>query len=202
MIKDDDLIFEGRTVYDRIMDDPMKISELRKLYETGHTDAFIADFLNVNIKSFKTWIKGYPLFKDRIDSWKALADDRVVKSMYEKAIGYTHKETKLFQHEGNILSKKIEKHYPPDYSAGSLWLRNRQRDEWKDIKDMSTKTELNVDGQLKVGAPQLAERIDLIEAKAIETTATVVEEVIPVKEIVEVIKAEVIPEIDIEELLG
>ena len=63
---------------------------------------------------------------------KQLADEEIEKSLYLRAKGYAHKETKVFNNDGTIITKDIVKHYPPDTNAAKFWLSNRKPDKWKD----------------------------------------------------------------------
>lgn len=168
--------FGDRTPFDLIMQDPRKIEEIRILIEAGHTDNFVAKFLNVSPYSFKAWVKRFPDFEAAVKKWKDVADENVVKALYDKAIGYALPETKVFCYEGKIIEHEIVKHIVPDFSSQSLWLRNRKREDWKDIKDMSTKTDVTVKGQLKVGISELSARIEQITGKIVETTAKHIED--------------------------
>src|SRR6516225_6395600 len=50
---------------------------------------------------------------------KAPADERVVVSLYQRALGYDHNG----------------KHYPPDVTACIFWLKNRAPEEWRDRRE-------------------------------------------------------------------
>ena len=161
---------ERHEVLISIKSDEDKLKQIKVLIEAGHTDAFVAKFLKVNVGTFRAFIKRYPDLESKVKEWKDAADDNVEKALYDKAIGYSMPETKVFCYEGSIVEHETTKHFPPDYSSGSLWLRNRRREDWKDIKDMSTKADLTVKGQLHVGQPELNDRLEQL-GEAIETTA-------------------------------
>ena len=51
-------------------------------------------------------------------------DDKLVRSLYKKAVGYTVTEkTTEYSPEGEVVKKKVtSKHYPPDISALKAYL--------------------------------------------------------------------------------
>jgi len=60
----------------------------------------------------------------------------VARSLYQRAIGYSHEDVDIRVVDKEIVKTKIVKHYPPDVTAASLWLRNRRPDLWRDKQDI------------------------------------------------------------------
>jgi len=58
-----------------------------------------------------------------------VADDRVVRSLYQRSVGYTYEAVKIFMPAGASNRFTRREHVPPDTAAASLWLRNRRKDE-------------------------------------------------------------------------
>jgi len=56
----------------------------------------------------------------------------VVRSLFQRACGYSHPEDKIFQHEGNPVVVPTTKHYPPDATSAIFWLKNRDPANWRD----------------------------------------------------------------------
>jgi len=73
-------------------------------------------------------------FSDIIKKGKAIADSEVERSLFERANGYTHRETKVFCSNGDIVTEDIERHYPPDAVACMFWLCNRKKGDWQHIQ--------------------------------------------------------------------
>lgn len=46
----------------------------------------------------------------------------VLNALYERAIGYTHRETKTYLHDGKVITATTVKHYPPDKQAAQEFL--------------------------------------------------------------------------------
>lgn len=123
-------------------------SQAEKLCKLGATDAELADFFEVNEDTINEWKKVRPEFSESIKSGKILADSNVADSLYQRALGFEHDSEEIkvmYDKETNdqyIERVPIKKKYPPDTTAAIYWLKNRQKDKWRD------KTE--VDQTLKV----------------------------------------------------
>jgi hypothetical protein len=111
---------------------PEYAEQARKLCELGATDADIADFFKVSDRSIYRWAAKFPEFSQALKAGKAASDDRVERSLYHRAVGYTFDSEKVFQHQGGIIRAKTKEHVPPDTTACIFWLKNRRRDEWRD----------------------------------------------------------------------
>jgi len=96
-----------------------------KLTLLGAVDTELANFFDVAEATIHNWKLKHPKFLESIKNGKDIANANVAVSMYQKAIGYSHPEDKIFNNNGKPLVVKTIKHYPPDTQAGSLWLRNR-----------------------------------------------------------------------------
>ena len=111
-------------------------AQVRKLCLLGATDKEIADFFNVSEATINNWKIKYPEFLESIKEGKVLADATVSESLYKRANGYSHAEDKIFNSNGEALVVPTTKHYPPDSTAAIFWLKNRQRDKWRDRQDV------------------------------------------------------------------
>lgn len=112
------------------------IEQAKKLCKLGATDVQIANFFGVCEKTINNWKHEYPEFLQSLRSAKSEADKEVEKSLFQRAIGYTCKDTKFATWEGDITdSQEYDKNYPPDVSACIFWLKNRDSDRWKDKRE-------------------------------------------------------------------
>jgi len=104
----------------------------------GATDVEMAGFFGVNQQTLNRWKKAHPEFCQSLKEGKEVADAKVVKSLFHRATGYAHEDTKFATFEGKITDRETyEKHYPPDTTAAIFWLKNRQRDKWSDKTEVS-----------------------------------------------------------------
>jgi hypothetical protein len=115
-----------------------------KLALLGATDVQLANFFDVSHGTIDTWKKEHAEFLGAINKGKDEADANVSKSLYRRAMGYSHRAVKIFQHQGEIIEAPYIEHYPPDTTACIFWLKNRQTAHWRD----KTETDVNVVGSL------------------------------------------------------
>jgi len=113
---------------------PEHCETVKKLVMLGAKHTEIADFLDVSTKTIYQWKVDHPEFRDSINLTKEQYDERVVRSLCERAQGYTCKEEKVFNVNGELKTKTVNKHYPPDPTSMIFWLKNRQPDEWRDVQ--------------------------------------------------------------------
>ena len=86
----------------------------------------LAYIFNVSQVTISDWLKNNSDFSDAVREGRKQADAKVVSKLYERAIGYTHDEEKVFQNNGKIVTHTTKKHYPPDVKAAVSWLQVRQ----------------------------------------------------------------------------
>lgn len=103
----------------------------------GATDKDLAGFFDVTEQTINGWKKKHPEFFESIKKAKHEPDAKVVRSLYEKATN-------------------------GDVTAQIFWLKNRQKDKWRD------KQEVEQTGEVKHRhdvSPDLREKLDAIYGK-------------------------------------
>jgi|WetSurSiteA1Bulk_404760.scaffolds.fasta_scaffold00868_8 hypothetical protein len=128
------------TLYDSAM-----CVQVEKLCKLSATDKEIADFFEISEATLYNWKNEYPKFLEAIKRGKLLADSNVADSLYNRAMGYEHKEDDIKVCDKEIVITPTIKHYPPDPTALIFWLKNRQPEKWRDRRE----TELS--GHLDIG---------------------------------------------------
>src|SRR6185369_17860615 len=68
---------------------PEYVELARKLCKSGQTDREIADFFEVSIATITNWKAEDPEFLASIINARDVADERVERSLYHRAVGYT-----------------------------------------------------------------------------------------------------------------
>lgn len=112
--------------------DTLDLKQVEKVARRGWTDADMADFFGVTERTWNNWKVAHDTFFQSLKEWRAEADERVERSLYERATGYSHPEDKIFNDGGEPLVVPTRKHYPPDTTAAIFWLKNRQPEKWRD----------------------------------------------------------------------
>ena len=108
-----------------------------KLCELGATDKDLADFFSVSLPTIWRWQSAHPEFCSALKVGKSAADDRVERSLYHKANGYSFKATKIFMPanaSAPVYAPYIE-HIPPDTTACIFWLKNRRPEQWREKQE-------------------------------------------------------------------
>jgi hypothetical protein len=111
---------------------PEYVDQAQKLCGHGLTDEELADFFDVCVSTIYAWKSKHPEFSQAIKIGGSPCDDRVERSLYQRATGYTIKTEKVFNAGGEILRAATKEHVPPDTGAAIFWLKNRRKDRWRD----------------------------------------------------------------------
>lgn len=108
--------------------------QAEKLCAMGQTDMELAHFFEVNVRTIYRWQADFPEFCQSLKAGKDLADERVERSLYQKAVGYEQDAVKIFMPAGAaapVYAPYVEK-IAPDTTAGIFWLKNRRPAEWRE----------------------------------------------------------------------
>lgn len=126
-----------------------------KLCDLGATDQELAAFFEVDISTLYRWKNTHKGFCDAIKTAKSVADERVERSLYQRALGYVQDDVKIFMHSasGEPVYAPFKSKVVADTTAAIFWLKNRRPDEWRDKKEH----DIGVDGSL---AALIAESLD------------------------------------------
>lgn len=110
--------------------------QARELCELGATDFELAIFFKVDVRTIYNWKHSHPAFFQALKVGKDALDDRVERSLYQRAVGYSFNAEKIFHHQGAITRADYVEHVPPDPGAAMSWLKNRRGDKWRDKSDV------------------------------------------------------------------
>ena len=125
--------------------DKVDLRQVEKLACMGWTDAQMSDFFEVDERTWNNWKGKHEEFFQSLKGWKASADARVERSLYERATGYSVPEDKIFNDGGIPLVVPTRKHYPPDTTAMIFWLKNRDPENWRDKVDHALSGKVGVE---------------------------------------------------------
>lgn len=115
-----------------------------KLAELGATDQELADFFEIDVRTLYRWKHDHGEFCQSLKTGKNTADERVERSLYQKAIGYEQDEVKIFMpaNAANPVYAPYRAKIAPDTTAAIFWLKNRRSQEWRDKQDVEHSGEI------------------------------------------------------------
>ncbi|MDB5280696.1 MAG: Transposase [Ferruginibacter sp.] len=119
-----------------------------KLCLLGFTDKDLAFYFGVDEQTITNWKKQKPGFFGSVMAGKQIADATIAESFFKRAKGYDYDEITYekvdskqnleitsdgqIKAEDTYKKKIVTKHLPPDAGAAMNWLKNRQKDLWRD----------------------------------------------------------------------
>lgn len=120
---------------------PEFAKQAAKLAELGATDQELADFFEVEVRTIYRWKHDHDEFCQSLKVGKDVADSRVERSLYQRAIGYEQDEVKIFMpaNAANPVYAPFRAKVAPDVTAAIFWLKNRRKDEWRDKSEVEHK---------------------------------------------------------------
>ena len=155
--------FNGRMI--------MKMFEMAKL---GLTQEKLALALDINIATLHIWMREYPKFRRSYEEGRDIYDNGVHLALQKRAMGYNYEEVKEFEGVDSLgrayhYTTKVNKHVPPETTAGIFWLKNRHPTEWRDVHraEINSNVNLNLNKTLKLELLSTEER-EMIEGIAIK----------------------------------
>lgn len=130
----------------------------------GATDERLAAAFDVSVDTIAEWKLVHPNFSDALRKGKDEADAQVVKSLYQRAMGYEHPAVKIITvaNGNNQGSEVVEvpyvERYPPDTTAAIFWLKNRQRATWRDRQEIEHSGEVGIADALAAARARAKDR--------------------------------------------
>ena len=110
----------------------------------GATDQEVAESFGVSKRTIIRWKADHPSFAEAYQRGKDVADAKVERALYQRAIGYKVTETeKIIEMDPKtgdtkpVRVKTSEKEYPPDTMAGMYWLNNRSKGKWSQRQEVT-----------------------------------------------------------------
>lgn len=97
----------------------------------GATDQDLSELFDVSRSTINLWKIQFKGFSDALKPAKEIADSRVERALYQRAVGYSHEEDDIRVIEGKVVVTPTVKHYPPDTTACIFWLKNRMPEQYR-----------------------------------------------------------------------
>jgi hypothetical protein len=108
----------------------------RAMCRLGASDYDLACEFDCTTDSIWRWRSKYPEFSDATLEGKEAFDNRIERSLAQRAAGYSYHSEKLFNYEATVVRAETVEHVPPDVNACRLWLMNRRPSEWRDKSEV------------------------------------------------------------------
>jgi hypothetical protein len=123
----------------------------KKMAEEGLLDEQIWEQLGIGKVAFYDYQNTHPNFANALKEGKRKPNEEVEATLFKSAVGYTvqerHVELDAQQKPKKIIV--IDKHVPGNVVAQIFWLKNRMRERWRDVREITA--------QVTGGPPQLPE---------------------------------------------
>lgn len=98
---------------------PEYAQQAEKACAEGATNADLAELFKVTVSTVQLWLTQHAEFSESVKRGRAETDDRVVKSLYQRAI-------------------------TSDTTAAIFWLKNRRPAEWRDRQEHAVSGNITV----------------------------------------------------------
>lgn len=106
------------------------------MYMEGMTDAEVADYFQIDTATLGRWAIAHPEFRAAIKMSKEVADDRVERSLFQRACGYRYRAQKAMIVDKAVEIVEYNEHVLPETVACIFWLKNRRPELWRDVHKM------------------------------------------------------------------
>lgn len=110
----------------------------------GATDEEIAEAFHISVRTLHRWKKTHPELLTALEEGKDVADTKVKRSLYQRAVGYEAKEvTQIIEQDPATGTQRVSKtkvttkHIVPDTMACMYWLNNRSKGEFSQRQEVT-----------------------------------------------------------------
>lgn len=110
----------------------------------GAVDEEIAEAFHISVRTLHRWKKTHPELLTALEEGKDVADAKVKRSLYQRAVGYEAKEvTQIIEQDPATGTQRVSKtqvttkHIVPDTMACMYWLNNRSKGEFSQRQEVT-----------------------------------------------------------------
>ncbi len=123
---------------------PKMVEKIVALAQTGMIESEICRKVGICQSTMTNWKISHPDFLVALRAAKDVVDDAVEAALLKRAQGYEHKAVKIhFDSDGKVHTKEYIERYPPDSTSMIFWLKNRRRQQWRDVNKFEHSGEIN-----------------------------------------------------------
>ena len=118
--------------------------QAKKLCLLGCIDKELASFFEISVATLNNWKKDHRGFLESVRAGRIVADASVADKLFKRAMGFYYDEVtfentsleKILEEENIKMpaykKKVVRKFVIPDVGAQTMWLKNRQKDKWRE----------------------------------------------------------------------
>ena len=113
--------------------------EAQEFAMLGMTREEMAHIWEVHPVTVYGWQRDHAEFREALKAGGAVADAKVVRSLYKKACGYEYETVKTYRDKetGEIIQTPVTVVVEPDTQAAKHWLSCRQPHRWRDVQQVN-----------------------------------------------------------------
>ena len=143
---------------------PEHIAEASRLFADGGTEEQVAKALGVSAVTLRAWKRRNPEFLSASTIAKDAADEKVVASLYQRALGYSHPAVKIVtvargaNQGSDVVEVPYTEHYPPDATSMIFWLKNRRPKEWRDKQEVEHSGTIDIADAIRASRERASKR--------------------------------------------
>lgn len=106
------------------------------LARRGLTNEQIAHDLGISTRTLSRWTRDSDAVRLALRENKLIADSEVEDALRKRALGYTYTEKRVMRSgkKGEERIEVTEKEVAADVTACIFWLKNRNREAWRDVQ--------------------------------------------------------------------
>lgn len=113
----------------------MILQRIREMGRQALTIYEASQELGISPMTFNRWLADDAAVLEAFSLGADMANKRVEQALFHKAIGYTYPAEKIaINADGVVTRVRYTEHVPPDNTAMIFWLKNRERDRWRDVQ--------------------------------------------------------------------
>lgn len=109
----------------------------RSMCELGATDTQVAAALGISLSTMWGWQTRHPDFFQAMIVGKDLPDERVVRALYQRAVGMHYPDFEFKTVNGELHMIPVMRYIPGDVGAQKWWLSKRRPVDWNDDKNIN-----------------------------------------------------------------
>ena len=125
------------------------LDELKQLALAGATRFEMALHFEVSLVTFNTWCQRDPEVAAAVNVASDIADRRVEATLFQKATGYSYRSEEIKVIDNQVVRVPTITHVPPSDTAMIFWLKNRQRDKWRDQQNVELSGSIETKSDLR-----------------------------------------------------